>query len=253
MAGFDRYEHILRLFTEHNSSWSVPDVAQNLGASVSTTYRTMRELQQAGFLEHGVNSKYRLGPAFIEFEHRLHSSDPLVQAGETLLKQFVAEVEEAGIAVLARLYNGQVMCVADVRRSDFDAQTSYERGRPMPIFSGATSKVILAGLTARERDRLFRQLGKDAPSPDIVPELEAIRKIGSVVAQGEVDANLLGVAVPVRHKGFGIRASFSYIMHGSADNLLAAHRMIAPLTEVAKRIESEIETAYQTIESADCR
>ena len=41
------------------------------------------------------------------------------------------------------------MCVYDVRGEKSRGQTSYERGVAMPMFLGATSKVILAQLPDR--------------------------------------------------------------------------------------------------------
>ena len=92
MAGFDRYENILKLFTQAHSSWTVVEMSARLGGAAITTYRTVRELVAAGFLESAVEAQYRLGPALMEFEHIMRVTDPLVRAGSTFLEQLIGQL-----------------------------------------------------------------------------------------------------------------------------------------------------------------
>lgn len=245
MAGFDRYENILRLYLDSSSLWTVADMSAELETSPSNVYRTVRELVAAGFLENAIESHYRLGPVFLEFERRLRQSDPLVRSGVVFLTTLV---EQAGItccAALARLYGNKVMCVADARSPRFDMQTSYERGRPMPILRGATSKAVLSALPTRKRDRLLRLIaeGGEAVPEGLPRELDAIRKAGMVVTLGEVDRDLAGIAVPVRLPDLAIHASLSFIVKQS--DLTEAHlaRLEALLRSHAKLVENFVTTS----------
>ncbi|WP_417678841.1 IclR family transcriptional regulator [Roseibium sp.] len=243
MAGFDRYQNILRLFLDQGSLWTVADMSDALQTSASNVYRTVRELVAAGFLESAADSQYRLGPIFLEFEHRLRETDPLVRSGRTFLMPLV---EQAGIpccVVLARLYGDKVMCVADARSARFGEQTSYERGRPMPIMRGATSKAVLAGLSPRRRDKLLLKLsGKGELVTDTFrAELESIRKAGIVTALGEVDAGLAGIAVPMNFKALAVHASLSFVVKQSDLTEDTGRRLDTILRSQANVIENFID------------
>ncbi|MCA8883599.1 MAG: helix-turn-helix domain-containing protein [Rhodobacteraceae bacterium] len=216
MAGFDRYENLLRLFLDSEPLWSVAGIAEALGTSPSNVYRSIRELVTAGFLEAAADSHYRLGPVFLEFEHRLRSSDPLVRSGTIFLTPLI---EQAGIpccAALARLYGTTVMCVADARSSRFDAQTSYERGRPMPILRGATSKAVLSALPTRKRDRILKSTADVGSDEALRAELNEVRRAGMVVTVGEVDDELAGIAVPIDPGVQALYGSLSLIVRAAA-------------------------------------
>ncbi len=245
MAGFDRYNNVLKLFLDERSAWSVADISSALDTSSSNIYRTVRELVAAGYLESAAESHYRLGPIFLEFDHRLRESDPLVRSGGIFLMTLT---EQAGIpccAVLARLYGNKVMCVADARSARFDAHTSYQRGRPMPLLRGATSKAILASLPARKRTRLLQQIaqnGEDVP-PDMNEELDAARKARFVVTQGEVDAGLLGAAVPVGLKDLAMYASLSFVVKQEDVTDSVLKRLRGLLNSHARLIEEFMQEA----------
>ena len=212
MAGLGRFTAVLGLFRNWNdgvpTSWSVPAMAQALGEPVSTLYRTVRELMAAGFLEQAAEGGYRLGPAFIEFDRILRLSDPLVRNGRPVLSDVVRQAGIPCVAILARLYNHQVMCVGDEAAPGTGFRSSYERGRPMPTTRGATSKVILAHLPSRELNRL---IGGRNEMPELRQELVAIRKAGHFVTASEIDPGLAGVAAPVVVEEQGISASLTLV------------------------------------------
>jgi DNA-binding IclR family transcriptional regulator len=172
-------------------------------------YRAVGELVNAGLLEAGIGSHYRLGPAFVEFDRLTRLTDPLVREGFGLLRDIVGQVGVPCVGLLSRLYNDTVLCVADVANGSAQFRSSYERGRPMPLTRGATSKVILAHLPPRRRASL---LG----APGHVPaELVAIRKRGFAVTRGEIDTGLVGLAAPVVCVPLGLFASISVVVRGS--------------------------------------
>ena len=240
MSGIDRYARILGLFTRQASEWTVADMSEELETSSSTLYRLVRELVSIGMLESTVESRYRLGPYFIEFYRRIKLNDPLIRSGEIFLSPLCKQIEIPGTAVLARLYNDSVMCVADDRSPHAQFETSYELGRPMPILKGATSKVVLSTMPPRVA-RSFLQKKVGASSEEIAAmeaELSAIRKRGICETMGEVDKRLTGIAAPVRNAQLGINASLSFIVetHQLTDDLRIP--IYTALTTTAKMIEN---------------
>lgn len=239
--GFTRYRRILDSFTDGHSIWTVQDLAASLGVSVSTLYRQVRELVEAGFLESTVDAQYRLGPAFVEFDRRVRLSDPLMRAGEVVLPQLLRRLGPGCAALLARLYGGKVMCVADRHSPPMPLKSSYERGLPMPLTRGATSRAVLSVIETRRLRRLLATEGVigDAAAQVLADSAE-IRRRGYVVATGEVDPGIVGLAVPLHHRDAGIEASLSVIV--TTDNLTPTfhNAIIAALNVAAADLNQRI-------------
>ena len=78
---------------------------------------------------------------------------------------------------------------------------SYGRGRPLPLFRGAPSKLLLAYLPRSRQTRLYEArrleaaaLGKDLRA--FLATLQAIRRAGFASSEGELDPGNAGIAVP---------------------------------------------------------
>ena len=71
------------------------------------------------------------------------------------------------------------MCVHQVIGRGPQEPVSYERGRLMPLFRGATSKIILAHLPARTLKSLFEQNGGEIAAGEPRRQLRGIPRTRS--------------------------------------------------------------------------
>jgi DNA-binding IclR family transcriptional regulator len=244
MSGLNRYVSVLRLFNEERSEWTVSEIATALKVPASTVYRTVREMVAADFLEPAAEAHYRLGVCFIEFDRLVRVSDPLYRVGAVLLRDVVIQARIPCVAVLARLYDDAVMCVADYQSGDPGVRTSYERGRPRTLTLGATSKVILAQLPPR---RLVKLLEK-APAqnnpikakPKFLDELAMIRKRGYSVTRGEVDKTVVGIAAPVAVPQRELKASLSLVVSAATLDKALERRLVLLVVSSAKLLTEEL-------------
>ncbi|AWC26095.1 Transcriptional regulator (IclR family) BbdR2 (plasmid) [Aminobacter sp. MSH1] len=242
MMGFRRYERIFDAFSQDRPVWTISEIAEEFGRPASTIYRLFRELVHAGFLESTVDAKYRLGPAFMEVERKIRLTDPLINAGNRYLSTLVEQAKLPGIGVLARLYGNQVMCVNDHRTHDFTRQTSFERGRPMPILYGATSLAILAILPSRTRKKIIQHYTQDEDHlADLKRHLSATRRIGISIGHGMVDKGLVGIAAPVMQRESGIFASVSFITDESTYSKESPERLNRIIATHAALIKNHLQ------------
>jgi DNA-binding IclR family transcriptional regulator len=219
-------------------------MSEALDVTASTLYRTLRELVAENFLEASVEAQYRLGPAFIEFDRLIRSTDPLAGIGVSLLRECAMQARIPCVAVLARLYGDTVMSVADVMSKDAAVPTSYERGRPRPLLQVATSKAILAHLPTRRLTRLLDAHGirrKFEPTAEeLREELAAVRKRGFCVARGEVDKGLMGIAAPVVLPERGLIASLSLIVESATIDDATERRLVLLVVSTASLLTEEL-------------
>jgi DNA-binding IclR family transcriptional regulator len=215
MSGLARYMNVLRLYTPARHSWTAQGMSDALRVAPSTIYRTVSDLVAAGLLEASTDAHYRLGAAFVEFDRLTRLTDPLVRGGHGILRDTVAQARIPCVGLLCRLYNGTVMCIADEATADIDFRSSYERGRPMPLTRGATSKVILARLPPRRLAALLSRNGAEQAPEDFRAILADIRKRGFAISRGEIDTGLVGLAAPVVCPPLGLIASLSLVVRAS--------------------------------------
>jgi DNA-binding IclR family transcriptional regulator len=203
---------VLRLFDEAHPSLTVPEMAELTGFPASSIYRHVRELLAEEFLESTVDSRYRLGSAFIDFTRRVRVTDPLLLVGSELLHVLVEQVRVPVHVLLCRLYGDQVMCVAVDKSDRVGFSTSYELCRPMPLVRGATSKAILANMPPRALKKLLSAVETDSTQQQALDQaLAQTRRTGYCITSGEVDDGLTGMAAMVQNVSLGVSASLSLI------------------------------------------
>ena len=250
MSGFLRYKKILNLFSEERSSWTVIEISKELETPSSTIYRIIREMVLAEFLESAAGSYFRLGPAFIKFNRIINFSDPLVRAGQPFLKKLSDENPITSVNVLARLYGNKVMCVSDYKSPSFKKNTSYQRGKLMPLIYGATSRAIIMQITNRKLQDLIdlENFKSDEDKNNFLKDLKNDRKKGYCFTEGQVDKGLIGFAVSISNKKLGIEASLSSIF--DLDEFLFEHEPIiyANLSSYGLLVEKYINEIFEDIQ-----
>jgi DNA-binding IclR family transcriptional regulator len=204
VATADRVLSILRLFSTERPEWTVDDVGAELQLSASTAYEYVGSLVGAGLLVAGRTGHYTVGPAAIELDRIARRVDPLTRNARAILRKLVEESGAGTTGLLCRLYRLQVMCVDEYSINPPAIETSYERGRPMPLIRGSASKAILVNLPARTLRRFFdleheaiaaMGLGRDWEA--FKAETRRLRRGAPLVSIGELDAGALGVSAPV--------------------------------------------------------
>lgn len=204
MKTSDKVLSLLRLFSAERPTWTVESAAGELGLAQSTAYEYFRSLAGAGLIASLGVGHYVLGPAIVELDRIARTSDPILIEGGAILEELVREPPIEIVGLLCRLYREKVMCVDQRASRNADSAVSYERGRLMPLFRGAASKVILAYLERRRVRRLFEENMDDIHAQGLGGTwnefrltLRRIRSQGVFVTRGELDAGRVGVSIPL--------------------------------------------------------
>jgi DNA-binding IclR family transcriptional regulator len=240
----DRLLSVLGLFTVEQPQWTVDDAARQLGVSGPTAYRYFKRLTGAGLISPVSGASYTLGPAIIQMDRQIQVSDPMLRAARGVMHTLIPRGGDGSALLLCRLFHDRVMCVHQVLGRGPQEPVSYERGRLMPLFRGATSKIILAHLPARTLKSLFEQNAAEIAHDGLGESLEefraslaAIRRAGVVVTRGEIDPGRVGVGAPLFDRDRNILGSLSFALSaGRADSALIG-RLTSLLMTGARAIE----------------
>ncbi|HUZ66056.1 MAG TPA: IclR family transcriptional regulator C-terminal domain-containing protein [Beijerinckiaceae bacterium] len=241
MAGTDRAISVLRLFTLSRPSWSVEEAGTALGVSTASAYRYFAALVDGGLLTPSTKARYILGPAIIQYDRQIQLTDPMLRAARPIMNDAIRTAPPDTTVLLCRIFRDKVLCVHQIGDDHAQPAVSYERGRPMQLFVGATSKVILAHLPSRDLRNLYEHdrdrieaagLGRDWSA--FKAALSSIRKAGYAVTSSEVDLQRIGVAAPILNDRRAI-GSLSYVIPAAHES--STTRLIPLAIAGARAIE----------------
>ena len=237
---------VLRLYVDQRPRLRAAEVARLLEVSAATAYRCIADLEAVGLVERSGAGEYVLGPTIVELDRQSRINDPLIAAAGPVM-QMLAE-RTGGTVLLARLHGLKVVCVHQVRGRADAVMVSYDRGRAMPLYFGATSKVILAHLGPETLRTIvasdaagLRKAGLPTRYEALSEHLTALRAEKVCFAAGEVDPDAMGWAAPL-HDGKQLLGSLSVVLPKTAPPA-RTQRIADQVRRAALRIEGRLDSA----------
>jgi DNA-binding IclR family transcriptional regulator len=240
----ERIVRIFDLFAAERPTITAGYVAQRLQITPSTAYRYLALLSRAGLVEHVAGAGYSLGPAITEFDRQIRLSDRYLRESRASMRWLLENVH-CGAAVLCRRFRDQVMCVHREQDSRFAGRSSYERGRIMPMFLGAASKVILGHLprpTARAfyadpKSRIgIREGGLGSTCQEYRANLHEMRREGICITRGDLDAGQVIVAGAIFDRSRRVVGSIALVLDEAATSAKQTARVGALVNRAAAEI-----------------
>ncbi|GIK76369.1 MAG: HTH-type transcriptional regulator KipR [Actinomycetes bacterium] len=196
---------VLDLFTVERPSWSVSEIARELGMPTATTHRIIRALEGRSYLTR-INSRYRLGFAAVDLGRRAMASVDLRSRLAPVLRNLSrATGETVLLNVYDKAHHGS-LCI-DRIEATHDLRLTIQIGRVTPIHAGASAKALLAFLDEQViADVLAQPLEKLAPGTITDPaelrrDLARIRRRGWASSYQENNADAWGLAAPILVNG----------------------------------------------------
>nr|WP_315430934.1 IclR family transcriptional regulator [uncultured Albidiferax sp.] len=236
---------ILGLFSLERRVITPEWLIEELGVSRASVYRDLGQLAQAGMLERVAERGYVLGPMVVELDRQIRLADPLLEAAQELPTKLAEDT--GGAILLCRFHGSKVMCIHQVNGHNPALSVSYERGRAMPLYRGATSKIILAHLPPTQLKQLWgseRHTLVAAGLPDdyaqLTKVLALLRQSGYCITEGEVDPEAVGFAVALRD-GEHLIGSLSVVMPAATLTAALRKSTLSRLQSAAGRIEGRLQ------------
>jgi DNA-binding IclR family transcriptional regulator len=252
----DRLLAVLGIFTQQEPEWTIEEAAKRLQLSIPTAYRYFKSLARVGLISAFSHASYVLGPAIIELDRQVRLGDPLLIGGRPVMEDLIQYANEGAVMLLCRVFRDRVICVHQLMGQGPQGPVSYERGRPMPLFRGASSKIILAHMPMRVLKRLFSEHGSEIKDAGLGTSWEAfkkslahMRRLGSSTSESEIDRGRLGIAAPIFGPEGAILGSLTFVLAVSNANDALLRRLIPIVKAGAHEIElgmAEVRAAVTT-------
>ena len=159
-------------------------------------YRYIALLRETGLLIGDDRGAYHLSPVFVSMARAAEAAETLIEFADPVMRDLVSECDETVIFV--RLIARTPVCVHRVE-SRHHLRATFEPGQQLPIYRGASGRVLLAGLPAQQRRDYLAPLAES--DPQAAARLEGIvaktAERGWATSEEEIDRGVWAASAAV--------------------------------------------------------
>lgn len=204
MTSLARGLEVLAAF-ETQSRLTVTQAAKATGMSRSAAGRCLFTLERLGYVV-AEGTSYALCPALLPMARAFSVGNPLVRAGQAVVDALRDRLGESSSLAMFDT-RSQYHCVVYVCRAETSRIISVPlfTGATLPSYCASMGRALLAELPEAELARFLTQAPFPARTPRTLTqaaalrtELEKVRGQGFAMIDGELEAGLRSIAVPVR-------------------------------------------------------
>ena len=197
---------ILQAFIAPPHQFSLSELMNRSGFEKNQLYRSLKTLEEAGYLSADGNGRFRLTPLLNSLSVAAATTHGQQRNLADIAAPFLDEVaaatqETVNLFVLA----GDIAVCIDRRDSAHQVKLTSVLGMSVPLHAGAVPKAMLAYLPEAEQQRVLKQL-PSLPrytektlldSAALERELAVIRERGYALSDEDYDASARGVGAPI--------------------------------------------------------
>jgi len=213
---------VIRAFDADHPELALSDVARRTDMPPAAARRFLRTLESLGYVR-STGRLFALTPRVLELGFSYLSALSLPEAMQPHLERLSREVEESvSAAVLA---DAEIVYVARVPTRRI-MTVGITIGTRFPAYATSMGRVLLASLS---EDAVAAVLAHDPPraltertivdGDEILAELRRVREQGWALVDGELEAGLRSVAVPVRNRDGAAVAAVNVSTSATRDSL----------------------------------
>jgi DNA-binding IclR family transcriptional regulator len=205
VRSIDRCFDILEMLLDSGRDMSLAEISRNLGAPKSTVLTIVRTLAARGLLALDEERKvYRLGLGFARFAG--HGRQP-VSLEDIARPHLEALTQSTGETSTLAMLEGHAVFYSCAVQGPQLIRYVVPVGVPRPLHCTASGKLALAQMDEPAVRAYVRKTGLARQTPRTITrsnalaiELDKIRRQGFATSQGEISADLFGVAAPIRNQ-----------------------------------------------------
>lgn len=229
----ERALDILLCFTTQ-PSLSMSEIAHHVGLHKSTVHRLLASLEGKGFVVRDTaTEKYKLGFRIWELSVNVsQSDDPAIL--------FLAEMEQLrdrlGETVSLYVRDGNERIRIQAVQSNHSVRRVAPIGVRLPLYVGASSKILVAYEKPRQQMEIIQQLPEMIDKTTMLEQMTIIRAQGYATSSEERESGVAAIAAPVfdRQGHFIAALSVSGPINRMSTEKIQEH--IDPIMEAARRM-----------------
>jgi DNA-binding IclR family transcriptional regulator len=235
---------VLEIVAAASTPLSVSEVADQVEADKSTTYRMLSTLIDAGYvLRDDLSKRYRLSYKVVSLSRNLLAENEVSGLIQQTLKQIAAVTRET--LHYSVLDGDESVLIHQVRGSQL-VVVDFQIGDRVKLHCTSIGKVLLAFQDVRHIERVIDQglpqvAANTITDPDeLRKELQHVRSQGYAIDDREFSDNMRCIAVPVFERGGRVNGGISISGPDSRFTLEKLEELKTPMLEAAWTLSEQL-------------
>jgi IclR family KDG regulon transcriptional repressor len=194
---------VIESLNEDHRFLGASELAERLTRSRTRVFRILRTLESRGYVEYDAESqRYRLGLRFLAIGDSVRERIDLRREAEPILLDLARRTRDSAHLLIL---HGDHAVTIDRRQGENRLQVASPIGQTLPLYVGASPKILLAHLPPTDRERIiaatrFQAFTKNTitNADDLRRCLEQIRHQGYALDEEDFEAGVYAIGAPVR-------------------------------------------------------
>jgi len=194
---------ILRLISKARFGLGITEIANRLEMSKGTVHGIVSALENSGAIMRATTTKrYTLGVTLFEFGKQAYSQFDLKDLARPVMERLMGRMSET---VYLGILNKNHITILDIVESSQDHKITSPKGTIIPLFAGATGKVVLASMDPDQALRIITSDGlprfteHTVTDPELyLQEVAHARRDGYATDDEEYISGVRAVAAPIK-------------------------------------------------------
>jgi IclR family KDG regulon transcriptional repressor len=238
---------ILESFTKAESELGVTELSKRLGLHKNNVFRLLATLEHRDYIEQNKTTEnYRLGPKTLQIGSIFIEQRECRRHARPILEALAAASGETSVVAVLR---GNKVIYMDSVETERSVRAVSRVGAMLPAHCTAVGKMQLALLPHAEVERLYPEASLQSLTDksirmraDLFTELTAIPGKGYAFENEECDAEVRGIAVPVRDFAGNVIAAIGIVAPASrlTDDRLNTGEVVGLAQEAAQSLSAQL-------------
>ena len=190
------------MYLASRKSVGVTELAGELDIHKSTAFRILDTFLEAGIVEKNRETlKYKLGPAILRLSERYYKNFNIIIAAKPIMEQLAADIHES---VHLCVYSNNSAVVIEQILSNSRLVVNAKIGNREPLHCSSVGKCLLAFVPEEDRGEMISNITFEIftektirDEQSLLEEIERVKAQGYAIDDGELNADIKCVAVPV--------------------------------------------------------
>jgi IclR family transcriptional regulator, pca regulon regulatory protein len=194
--GARRVLALMLAFSADRNTLTAREMAAATGIALPSVYRYITLLRETGLLAGDERGSYRLSARLIGLARAAEAAESLIEVADPVMNRLAADNQET--VILVRLIGRSAVCVHRVESAQ-RLRISFEPGQPLPLYRGASARLLLSGLAPEIRREYLAPLAErdQQAAARLEEQIVVAGQRGWAVSEEEIDKGIWAASAPV--------------------------------------------------------
>ena len=194
--GARRVLALMLAFSADRNTLTAREMAAATGIALPSVYRYITLLRETGLLAGDERGSYRLSARLIGLARAAEAAESLIDVADPVMNRLAADTQET--VILVRLIGRSAVCVHRVESAQ-RLRISFEPGQPLPLYRGASARLLLSGLAPEIRREYLAPLAErdQQAAARLEEQIVVAGQRGWAVSEEEIDKGIWAASAPV--------------------------------------------------------